>query len=249
MDSIAFAPHVSPPLLWTLIAVAALLTGYALFMRARGAWARALSLLVLILSIANPLAVRQSREPLSDVVALVLDHSQSMDVGTRRADADKAAAEIRKKLAGEKNLEVRFATVTTNVSGEDNGTQAFAALNAALADVPPSRVAGAILVTDGEVHDVPAKLETGTPLHALIVGKRGERDRKLTVVDAARYAIVGQSAQLVVRVDDLGGGMAGEARLGLRIDGADAGAIRVPLGRSTAISVPISHEGESVVEL
>ena len=75
MDSIAFAPHVSPPLLWTLIAVAALLTGYALFMRARGAWARALALLVLILAIANPLAVRQSREPLSDVVALVLDHS------------------------------------------------------------------------------------------------------------------------------------------------------------------------------
>jgi len=249
MDSIAFAPHVSPALLWTLIAIVAFLTGYAFLMRARGAWARALALLVLILAIANPLAVRQSREPLSDVVALVLDHSQSMDVGTRRADADKAAAEIRKKLAGEKNLEVRFATVTTNVSGEDNGTQAFAALNAALADVPPSRVAGAILVTDGEVHDVPAKLETGTPLHALIVGKRGERDRKLTVVDAARYAIVGQSAQLVVRVDDLGGGMAGEARLGLRIDGADAGAIRVPLGRSTAISVPISHEGESVVEL
>jgi len=249
MDSIAFAPHVSPPLLWTLIAVAALLTGYALFMRARGAWARALALLVLILAIANPLAVRQSREPLSDVVALVLDHSQSMDVGTRRADADKAAAEIKKKLAGEKNLEVRFTTVTTNVSGEDNGTQAFAALNAALADVPPSRVAGAILVSDGEVHDIPAKLETGAPLHALIVGKRGERDRKLTVVDAARYAIVGQSAQLVVRVDDLGGGMAGEARLGLRIDGADAGALKVPLGRSTAISVPISHEGESVVEL
>jgi hypothetical protein len=249
MDWLAFAPHVSPAVLWTLIALGVLLTGYAFFMRARGAWARALALLVLILAIANPLIVRQSREPLSDVVALVVDHTQSMDVGSRLADADKAAAEIKKKLAGEKNLEVRFATVTTNVSGEDNGTQAFAALNAALADVPPSRVAGAILLTDGEVHDVPAKLETGAPLQVLMVGKRGERDRKLTVVDAARYAIVGQSAQLVVRIEDLGGGMAGQARLGLRVDGSDAGALSVPLGRNTAISVPITHEGESVVEL
>jgi hypothetical protein len=172
-----------------------------------------------------------------------------MDIGSRLADADKAAAEIKKRLAGEKNLEVRFATVTTNVSGEDNGTQAFAAVNAALADVPPSRVAGAILVTDGEVHDVPAKLETGAPLQALIVGRRGARDRKLTVVDAARYAIVGQTAQIVVRVDDLGGGKGGLAHVALRIDGSNAGALAVPLGRNASIAVPIAHEGESVVEL
>ena len=51
---------------------------------------------------------------------------------------------------------VRETSVTTTATGENNGTQAFAALNAALADVPQSRVAGAILITDGEVHDAPA---------------------------------------------------------------------------------------------
>ena len=144
---------------------------------------------------------------------------------------------------------MRVATVTTKASGEDNGTQAFAALNAALADVPPSRVAGSILVTDGEVHDAPAKLGVGAPLQVLIVGRRGERDRKLTVADAARYAIVGQAARIVVRVDDLGGGKSGLAHVALRIDGGDAGALSVPLGRDTPISVPIGHEGESVVEI
>jgi hypothetical protein len=249
MDSLAFAPHISPGPLWALIAAVVFLTCYAFFMRARGAWARALALLVLILAVANPLIVRQSREPLSDVVAIVVDHSQSMDIGSRRPDADKAVAELKKRLASEKNLEVRVATVTTNASGEDNGTQAFAALNAALADVPPSRVAGSILVTDGEVHDAPAKLGAGAPLQALIVGRRGERDRKLTVVDAARYAIVGQTAQIVIRVDDLGGGKGGLAHVTLRIDGSNAGALGVPLGRNTPIAVPIAHEGESVAEI
>lgn len=249
MGSLAFAPHIAPALLWALIAVAALLTCYAFFMRARGAWARTLALLVLILALANPLIVRQSREPLSDVAVILVDHSQSMDVGSRLPDADKAVAELKKRLAGEKNLEVRVATVTTKASGEDSGTQAFAALNAALADVPPSRVAGSILVTDGEVHDAPAKLGVGAPLQVLIVGRRGERDRKLTVADAARYAIVGQAARIVVRVDDLGGGKGGLAHVALRIDGGEAGALGVPLGRDTPISVPIGHEGESVVEI
>ena len=69
------------------------------------------------------------------------------------------------------------------------------------------------------------------------------------MVDAARYAIVGQTAQIVVRVDDLGGGKGGPTRVALRIDGSDAGALSVLLGRNTPISVPIAHEGESVVEI
>ena len=218
-------------------------------MRARASWARALAMAVLILAIANPLVVHQSREPLSDIAVIVLDRSQSMQIGTRQSDADKAVAELKKKLAGQKNLEVRVTTVTTKSTGEDNGTQAFAALGAALADVAPSRVAGAILVTDGEVHDTPATLRAGAPLHALIVGKHDERDRKLTVEDAARYAIVGQSVPIVVRVDDLGGGHGGPAEVSLRIDGKDLVAKSVSLGRNTTIQVPITHEGESVVEI
>ncbi|MDE2134796.1 MAG: hypothetical protein KGM97_01135 [Alphaproteobacteria bacterium] len=249
MDSLAFAPHVPASLLWAAIAAAVLLTAYAFLVRARGVGARALALLVLILALANPLMVRQSRAPLSDVLAVVIDRSQSMDIGSRLPDADRALGELKKRLARETNLDVRYATVTTKASGEDDGTPAFSALNAVLADVPPSRVAGAILVTDGEVHDTPAKLRTGAPLQALIVGRRGERDRKLTVVDAARYAIVGQKAQIVVRVDDLGGDKSGPAHVALRIDGSDAGALSVPLGRNTPITVPIAHEGESVVEI
>ena len=247
--TIVFAPHVSLAILWTLIAAAVLLTAWAFFAQARGTWARAVALAALLLALANPLIVHQSREPLPDVAVIVADHSQSMSLGSRLADADKAVAALRKNLAAERNLEVRVVTVTTKSSGEDNGTQAIAALNAALMDVPPSRVAGSFLVTDGEVHDAPSKLRTGAPLQALIVGKRGERDRKLTVVDAARYAIVGQSAQIVVRVDDLGGGKPGTARVNLRVDGGDMDALSVPLGQNTPIEVPIGHEGESVVEI
>ena len=89
--------------------------------------------------------------------SIVLDRSQSMQIGTRaRRGRQGASPQFKKKLAAQKDLESVSTDRHHHRTGEDNGTQAFAALNAALADVPPSRVAGAILITDGEVHDAPA---------------------------------------------------------------------------------------------
>jgi len=246
--NIVFDPHLTPVLMGALVAAAVLFTAYGFAAGARGTWARALALGALVLALANPLMMRENREKLNDVAVIVVDHSQSMAIGSRLADADKAAAALKQKLGREPNLEVRTATVTTNPAGEDTGTLAFAALDAATADVQPERVAGAFLITDGEVHDVPAKAKI-VPVHAVIIGRTGENDRKLTVVDAVRYSIVGQTATIVVRVDDLGGGSGGTAHIGLRVDGADAGGRDVVIGRDTPLEVPVAHEGESVVEI
>jgi hypothetical protein len=250
--TIDIAPFVPPAALWALIAVSLLLTGYALFRRARGAWARALAFAATIVVLANPLIVHEQREPLSDIAVIVTDRSQSMGTETRAADAERARAEIRKRLATEKDLEIRETSVATQTTGEDNGTQLFAALNAALADVPPERVAGAILITDGEVHDAPKKSQIKAPLHALIAGRRDERDRKLTVVDAARFAIVGQDAEIVLRVDDFApssGAGGGSADVTVRVDGRDLGRRTVPVGQKATIHVPVAHGGENVIEL
>jgi len=247
--TIDFAPHIPLVYLWVLIAVSVLLTLYAFIRRARGAWARGLAFAVALLALANPLIVHEKREPLTDVAAIVLDKSQSMSIEHRSADAARALADIKKRLGAEKDLEIRETTVTTQTTGEDNGTQLFTALNAALADVPPERVAGAIVITDGEVHDAPKKPAIRAPLQALIVGQRNERDRKLSVVDAARFAIVGQNADIVLRVDDFGSDAGGNADVQVRIDGRDAGIQTVPIGRKTTVHVPVAHGGENVVEL
>jgi len=246
---IDFAPRIPLPLLWSLTAVAAALAGFAFFARARGAWARALSFAVILVALANPLIIRETREKLSDIAVLVVDHSGSMDINGRRAEADAAAAQIGKQLAADKTLELRKVEVTSRVS-DDSGTQLFAALNSALADVPRDRIAGAIALTDGEAHDAPAgRSPLQAPFHALIVGQHGERDRKLTVVSATRYAIVGQSALIVIRVDDFGTDAQGFANVSVRVGGVDAGTRLVQIGSDTPVRIPIPHGGENVVEL
>ena len=249
MTRLAFDPHIPLWLLALLAVIAAAIAAYSFYARARGAWARGLAFAVLLFVLSGPMLVKEIRSPLPDVVALVMDRSQSMGLGSRTAQGEKALAQIRKALAAQPNLTVREASVTTTTGGENNGTEAFAALNGLLADVPAGRLAGAILITDGQVHDAPAKLAMKAPLHALIAGARGERDRKLTVESAARFAIVGKPATMTVRVDDFGAAAGGVATLQLWIDGKPLGAEVVPVGHDATLTVPVAHEGENIVEV
>jgi hypothetical protein len=194
--------------------------------------------------------VRETREGLPDIVALVVDHSASMDIHHRREAADTAIARLRQKLAKDKTLEVRETEVTSR-RDEDTGTELFTALARATADIPRDRLAGTIALTDGEVHDQPsiAKGPLKAPFHALITGQHGERDRKLTIVNATRYAIVDQTAFVMIRVDDFGATGGGYADVDVRVDGVDQGPRLVPVGQETPVKIRVAHEGENVVEL
>jgi hypothetical protein len=247
--SLSLAPHVALWLLWLSVALSIIAVGYAFFVGAAGAWARGLALAVLLLALANPLIVHETREPLPDVAAIIVDHSQSMDIRGRRAEADAAAAQLKKTLGANKTLEIREAFVDTR-SSEDTGTQLFAAISNTLSDVPPDRIAGAIAITDGEVHDAPStnKPALPAPIQALIVGKHDERDRKLTISSATPFAIVGQDANINLRVDDFGGG-ASTAEVDVHIDGVEKGTQVVPVGKNTDLKIPVTHAGENVIEL
>jgi hypothetical protein len=250
--SVAFAPRLPLWLMATFAALALAILAFSVYRQAHGAWARLFAFIIVLLALANPLVLHETREGLSNIVALVVDRSQSMDIGTRRADADKAVAAYRDQLKA-LNIEVREAEVltSTDAGAETGGTALFTALNAALSDAPPDRVAGAIVITDGEVHDTPdpRTFHLGAPFHVLVTGAPGERDRKLTVVRATRYNIVGREAQITFRVDDFGGSSGGNAQVALRIDGQSSGNRSVPIGRDTTINVPVAHGGENVVEL
>src|SRR5207245_10485989 len=83
------------------------------------------------------------------------------------------------------------------------------------------RVAGVIFITDGRVHDVPseaAALGFAAPVHGLITGHKNERDRRVVLVTAPRFGIVGQSQPITFRVEDQGAAP-GTAQVTVRRDG------------------------------
>src|SRR4051795_1203459 len=201
---IAFTQLVPSLVLWLALAAIAVIAALLLLGRARGAAVRVTALALILLALANPSFTREDREPLTSVAAVVVDKSPSQNFGERQQQTETARAALLERLGRIPGLEVR--TVEAGQSdGETDGTRLFSALGTALADVPPDRVAGAILLTDGRVHDVPADvgaLGFAAPLHALITGTKDERDRRVALITAPRFGIVDHAQGITFRVDD-----------------------------------------------
>jgi hypothetical protein len=247
---IAFAPLVPPEVLWAAIALAALLAALLVVARSRGALVRAVALAFVALALANPSFTREDREALPSVAVVVIDKSPSQGFGDRLAQTEAARAALTQRLSHIANLEVRVVEAG-QADGETDGTRLFAALGAALADVPPDRVAGAILVTDGRVHDVPAEaaaLGFAAPVHALITGHADERDRRVALVSAPRFGIVGQTQTIVFRIED-SGVRPGPAQVTIRRDGETLESRTVTSGDTERVEVPIPHAGPNIVEI
>lgn len=257
LTDIAFAPLIPVWLLVGLAVAALALSGLALALRARAAWLRAALLAVLVLALANPALVQEEREPLDDVALLVVDESPSQDIGERREETEAALEAVRSRLDRLEGIDARVVRAGADALGgrreRGDGTRLFRAIDSGFADVPASRRAGVVMLTDGQVHDVPPPeaLADAPPLHVLLSGRPGERDRRLRVAEAPAYAIVGDEISIRVSVDDLPAAAAetGYADVSIRRDGRSMPGQRVRIGRETEIRVPVEHAGRSIIEL
>ena len=245
--TLEWAPLIPLPLL-ALLALVLIATSLATLLGRKGSvLLRLLAGTLLILALANPSIVREEREKLKDVAVLLIDRSGSQSLSVRETQTNLALAEVKKNLATLPNLDVRI--VETTPAGE-NGTRLFAALESALSDVPPERIAGAILVTDGIIHDIPNTLNAlgfRAPLHTLITGLPVERDRRIELLDAPRFGIVGKQQTVRLRVTDNTGNE--PVLVKLRRDGKPAGEGRVQPGQTLSLPVQITHSGANVIEL
>jgi hypothetical protein len=254
MMTIDFAPMFPWLAIGVLASVGLLLLAYGALRRARGLGWRALALAALLLALANPVLVEEDRESKPDVLTVMVDDSPSQDIPGRREAATEALAAIQKDTAAMKDLEVhmvRAGAADDEKGGPVDGTRLFKALGRALADVPPRRSAGTIIITDGEVHDVPdpkaAPAGIG-PLHVLLTGKHNEFDRRLVVSNAPKYGIVGKEAELRIRVED--SRAAGTAvPVTIVQDGGPPRSLAVPVGTDVPIRVTLDHAGPNIVQI
>ncbi len=255
MWRVEFFPSIPEPALWGLgIACLAVLAA-SLWFRARAGLWRVGALGLILLALSNPSILREERQGLDDVVAVLVDRSESQNVGERRAQTNAALEDLQRQLSQEDGLTARVIDV-----GEDNygpskdGTHVFSELSRALEDVAPNRLAGTILITDGQVHDAPSRpdgVAGKAPFHTLIAGSRTGYDRKLTVERAPVFGIVGDAVSVTLRVDEFGA--AGDERslisVDVLLDGRPVQSQYLPVGQTRTIDFEIEHGGENVVEI
>ncbi|TPK77825.1 hypothetical protein FJ527_12175 [Mesorhizobium sp. B2-4-18] len=248
--SISFEPLLSWPLLALVLVPLALLALVGLWFRQRGAVLRLVALLALAAALFNPVFLNEEREPLKSVVALVVDRSQSQDIGDRTRQTDEAVAGLQQRLGRFKQFDVRVVEAGKSDAAEERTeTRLFGALEGAFRDVPPSRIGGAIMVTDGEVHDTPSGTpEFNAPLHALITGNDHEKDRRIRFENAPRFGLVGKPLDMSYRVISTEN-ETGPVDVRVSVNGEQVSVEHATVGQAMALQVTIPGAGRNIIEL
>ncbi len=247
---VSFAPLVPDYIVWAAFGASVLIAVLLLITRSRGALLRSTAFALMVLALANPSLTREDRDPIPSVAAVIVDKSPSQQFGDRTQQTEAAAKAIEERLKAIRGLEVRTADAS-EADGENDGTRLFSALSSTLADVPPDRIAGAIMITDGRVHDVPANasaLGFSAPLHALVTGHANEIDRRVVLTQTPRFGIVGQSQTIGFRIEDQGAKV-GAAEIIVRRDGDVLEKRVVAVHTDIKVKVPIPHAGQNIVEV
>jgi len=252
--SLDFAPLTAWWLLALVCLPAAALIVWALVSRTRGAVLRAGAAMALALAIANPVINEEERAPLTTVVPLIVDRSQSQKLDGRSETTDEALETLTSRLARFPQFELREVDAgVTEGGGAGTETRLFEALAAATRDVPPSRLGGAVMITDGQVHDTPAGEETGLPagipLHVLATGRPDEYDRKIEFTQAPRFSITGQPVAMMYQVTDSGAGDGGAVSVQVFLNGDLVATDSAIAGVETPLELDLDRAGTNIIEL
>ena len=246
---LVFDPLIGWPLLWLGLALVLVIVALALWRGLQGWWLRALTLGVILAALSGPSLQREDRAALSDIVLLVVDDSASQKLGDRPAQTEAAIAAVQAEVASLPNTELRISRFADGA--ENAGSLAMTALAEALADQPRSRVAAAILISDGQVHDMQLAPQLPAPLHLLTTGHRRDWDRRLIIRNAPAFAILNEPATLTLRVEDQGAvpeGVDNWVEVTLTVDDEPPESYQLPVGEDIDLQVMLRHGGINVLQ-
>ncbi len=247
--AILLDPLVPMPAIWLAAALCAAMVALALWRGLPGWWLRGLTAVALLAALANPSLQTEERNPLADIVLVVVDETASNRLSDRADQTAAALEHVEERLARLPDTEVRV--IRLGDGPENAGTLAMGALAAALSEEPRDRIAGAILITDGRIHDIDLAPDMPAPLHALITGRSDDWDRRLIVRNAPAFAILGEPVSLTLMVEDQGPvppEHAGSARLSLSLNGDEARVVSVPVGEPLELPVTLERGGMNVLQ-
>jgi hypothetical protein len=247
-QTILFDPLLPMPLLWALGAAAALIVVLAIWRGLAGWPFRLLAAVALLAALLNPSLQSEDREPMSDIVLVVTDASASQRISDRVDQTAEALAELEAEIAA-LGMEMRMAGVSD--APDNAGTLLMAELNRMLAEEPRARIAGAILVTDGQLHDAHLVPDLPAPLHALVTGRANDWDRRLVIETAPAFGIIGEELMMTLRIEDQGAvpsDLSGRAEIAIAIDGGTSQTYTVPTNETLQLPLTLEHAGQNVVQ-
>ncbi len=205
---------------------------------------RILFFILLACILANPLVTHEVRKVLPKKMLVVVDDSKTMNIAERNELADKVLEDIEENF---KDIE----PIVIRSSSSDEGTNLFSVLKNSLVTLPVNLIAGTVFITDGQVHDVPNDIDVFKafkPFNAVIIGKRNEFDRKISIVNAPKYGLIDNKVNITIKVTDTGVKQRKNLSLRVRQDGNEITIYNIKAGEEQNYSFDLKHVGQNVFE-
>jgi len=258
LTGITLAPLVPLPLIVVLGLLGLALIIYGVVKRARGSIIRALPIAALLVILADPQLIKENQQPLKDIAVVVVDDSDSQKLGERTTRTNTAVEKLTADLAAAGDIEVRTIHAGRNSqTGGEDGTRLFTTLATEMSDIPRQRLAGVVVVTDGQVHDAlppdqAKQLDApymGAPVHFLLTGEHKETDRRIRIENAPDFGLVGKETAVRLRLEDSTVPRGTRVPVTLRRNGAEAQQIVLTAGESANVPMAIENPGSNVFEV
>lgn len=247
--SIHFAPMIEPSWFIALCVAVAVLTLIGLGRKRKATfWRMVLSALVLLF-LSNPSLLEEERSPVKDVAFVIVDHSPSQRIEDRQSRTETALSAIRQQFENRDDIELRV--IESNTDPLASETQLFSLLEQYVSDTPPQRRAGVLILSDGQIHDVPQNpdaVENYGPISVLLSGRKDEIDRQIQITQAPSYGIVGQNVRVTFSIEDIGVEKTERALLTIRNNNQDAETLFLETGKTHTLDFPIRNAGQNIFE-
>ena len=240
MNSLNFYPFIPINLLLILILLSLSVIFIGFKLKAPGNIFKATLICLILLSIANPTMVSENRENIPDTVALILDLSPSQNINNRKSLAQSTYNSIKTELEKINNLDIRLKTINGK-----KGSKLFEPLASMVGDISSDRLAGAIIITDGQIEDAPSILENynfNAPINIMLTGEKEEKDRRLIIESSPRFGIVGEEIKIDIKVEDISANTP-NALVTINMNDEIEQSRSIPIGEIVTITMPLERAG------
>ena len=247
LDAVIFDPLLPFWLMGALALVVLAVLVFAVFRRLTGWPYRGFAVVCVFLALLNPSLKTEERQAKADIVIVVVDRSSSQMLSDRAAQTQAALAHVTQQLADRPGTEMRLVEVED--AAGPGGSEVMSALAQALSETARDRIAGAIVISDGQIHDTEFAPKLPAPLHLLLTGQPRDWDRRLVVKNAPGFAILGEPITLTLLVEDQGAApQAAFADLILSVDGGPEQRYQIPVNREVEVDVSLGHGGINILQ-
>lgn len=250
-DGLVFDLLIALPFVMIVGTGVALCMACAIYWRLSG-WAMRLGAAVIaVVALLNPSLEHRDGVPLNDIILAIVDESTSTSLGDRRAQTSRALNHLQRitDARGDTDLHIR----RVGDAADGGGTALMAGLTAALLDLPKARIAGIVVISDGQAHDIlKAPNNLPAPVQLLLTGNLADWDRHLEITNAPKFAVIDEDIEIVLRVNDIGAvptDTAGSTILSVTVGDAAPLSVPVPTGQDLTLPVRLTHAGINTIRI